>query len=112
MSRTIKFRINYKKIYSEIKFYVVGLYNKFDEDHVWVLSSSIAFNIVICSIPFTLIVLSILGLYLNSEATAHRIDLYLNHTLGMPQEIRQQPSLRSKRSLTDSHGRKVSHANE
>lgn len=90
MSAKFKFRINYKKIYKEIKFYAVGLYNKFDEDHVWVLSSSIAFNIVICAIPFTLIVLSILGLYLNSEATAHRIDIYLNHTLGLPPEIRQK----------------------
>ena len=90
MSAKFKFPINYNKIYKEIKFYAVGLYNKFDEDHVWVLSSSIAFNIVICAIPFTLIVLSILGLYLNSEATAQRIDIYLNHTLGLPPEIRQK----------------------
>lgn len=90
MSRKFKFRINHKYIYSQLKFYAVGLYNKFDEDHVWVLSSSIAFNIVICAIPFTLIVLSILGLYLNTETTAHRIDSYLGHTLGLPAEIREK----------------------
>ncbi len=88
--KKFKFHLDFKKIFSEIKYYVIGLYNKFDEDHVWVLSSGIAFNIVICSIPFTLIVISILGLYLNSESTAVKIQSYLGHTLGLPPEIRDK----------------------
>lgn len=83
-----RFRLDRKAIYQEIKYYAVGMYHKFDEDPVWILSSSIAFNIVICAIPFTLIVLSVLGLYLNSESTAQKINIYLSHTLGLPPEIR------------------------
>lgn len=90
MEKKSKLRFDRKETYKEIKYYIVGLYNKFDEDHVWVLSSGIAFNIVICAIPFTLILLSVLGLYLNSETTAEKINAYLNHSLGMPPEIRQK----------------------
>lgn len=90
MKKKSSFRFDYKKIYSEGKYYALGLYNKFDEDHVWILSSSIAFNIIICAIPFTLILLSVLGIYLNSENTITRIDSYLVHSLGLPKEIREK----------------------
>ena len=88
MNKKSSFRFDGKKIYTEGKYYALGLYNKFSEDHVWILSSSIAFNIIICAIPFTLILLSVLGYYLNSESTLNRIDAYLVHSLGLPQEIR------------------------
>ncbi len=90
MEKKTKSRFDRKKFYKDIKYFAVGIYNKFDEDHVWILASGIAFNIVICAIPFTLILLSVLGLYLNSESTAEKINSYLNHTLGMPPEIRQK----------------------
>jgi membrane protein len=90
LKKKTKFQFDRKKIYKEIKYFAVGIYNKFDEDHVWVLSSGIAFNIVICAIPFSLILLSVLGLYLNSETTIEKINAYLNHSLGMPAEIRQK----------------------
>ena len=88
MKKRFRFRIDWKEIYKEIKYYALGMYHKFDEDPVWILASSIAFNIVICAIPFTLILLSVLGLYLSSENTAERINAYLGHTLGLPPEIR------------------------
>jgi membrane protein len=88
VSKGIKFRINLRHFYREVKYYVVGLYNKFDEDHVWIMSASIAFNIIICVIPITLILFSILGIYLSKESAADYLNEALNKVIGITPELR------------------------
>lgn len=88
VSKVLKFRINLRHFYREVKYYVVGLYNKFDEDHVWIMSASIAFNIVICIIPITLILFSILGVYLSREGAAEYLNQSLNSVVGITPELR------------------------
>lgn len=72
-----------------IIFYVKALYNKFDEDHIWILSAGIAFELLLCLIPFNLILFSILGVYLQSDSAVGYIDSYLNNTLHLPPEIKE-----------------------
>ncbi|MGH2574519.1 MAG: YihY/virulence factor BrkB family protein [Ignavibacteria bacterium] len=84
----LKFKINLRNINEGIKYYLKGLYSKFDEDHIWIMSSGIAFDLLICLIPFNLILFSIFGLYLRSENTIDKIDTYLDNILLIPFEIK------------------------
>ncbi len=84
----IKKRLGIKKIYSEVKYYAIGFYNKFDEDHVWIMSASIAFNIIICIIPITLILFSILGIYLKQDGAQAYLNESLNNVVGITPELK------------------------
>lgn len=80
--------IDFSKIYQELKYYAIGFYNKFDEDHVWIMSASIAFNIIICIIPITLILTSILGIYLQREGAEVYLNDALNKAVGLTPEFK------------------------
>jgi uncharacterized BrkB/YihY/UPF0761 family membrane protein len=84
----IKFSFNTKKFFEELKYYSLGLYNKFDEDHIWIMASGVAFNMLICAIPFTLILFSILGAYFSSENTSSSIESFLNTALGLSPDMK------------------------
>lgn len=88
-SKIIK-RFDKEKFFSAIKYYSIGLYKKSDEDHIWVLSSGIAFNLIICAIPFTLIVFSIFGIYLSMGSTLSGIEHYTRTIIGLTPELREK----------------------
>ncbi len=88
----IKWRWSLRKIYRELKYYAIGFYNKFDEDHVWIMSASIAFNIVICSIPITLILFSVLGIYLNRDDAQEYLNTALKNIVGLTPEFQTKIS--------------------
>ncbi len=88
----IKWRWSLRKIYREAKYYALGFYRKFDEDHIWIMSASIAFNIVICIIPITLILFSLLGIYLNREGAAEYLNTALNNVVGITPEFKAKIS--------------------
>ncbi len=69
--------------YYSILYYSKKLYEKFEKDHIWVLSSGIAFNILISIIPFLLIALTVLGVYIDSSNILERINDYLTNFLPM-----------------------------
>jgi membrane protein len=68
--------------------YLKALWNKSDEDQIYILSSGIAFDFLICIIPFNLILFSVLGLYLSSEDVLSSIDKYLDKVMLLPAEIK------------------------
>ncbi|MCX7878904.1 MAG: hypothetical protein N2510_09755, partial [Ignavibacteria bacterium] len=80
------------KLWAGIKYYAAGLYNKFEEDHIWIMSASIAFNIIICIIPFILIVLSVLGLYLSEGKTLEYVNENLDKIVGITPELKSKIS--------------------
>lgn len=84
----IKLRLLAKKFYSEAKYYVIGMYNKFDEDHIWIMSASIAFNIIICIIPITLILFSLLGIYLPRDGAEIYLNQALDKVIGITPELK------------------------
>lgn len=86
----LKFGKYKKTAIDNLKYYVKGLYNKFDEDHIWVMSAGIAFNLLICAIPFTLIIISILGMYLSSESVVSDINHYFRNVVGLTHEMRSK----------------------
>jgi membrane protein len=88
LKKIYKFRIDTKLLWQEIKYYSIGMYNKFDDDHIWIISSGIAFNLLICAIPFTLILFSVLGIYFSSENTSSNIDSFLNTAIGLSPDMK------------------------
>lgn len=84
----MRLRINLKAPIELVLYYLKALYNKADDDQIFILSSGIAFDFLICIIPFNLILFSLLGLYLNSEEVMRNIDRYLDQVLLLPPEIR------------------------
>lgn len=79
-----------KNLYSELKYYAIGLYNKFDEDHIWVMAASIAFNIIICIIPITLILFSLLGIYIQQESAQQYLHDSLDKVVGITPELKEK----------------------
>ncbi|MFA5404584.1 MAG: YihY/virulence factor BrkB family protein [Ignavibacteria bacterium] len=75
------FKIKFNSSYKNVVYYSKKLYEKFEKDHIWVLSSGIAFNILISIIPFLLIALTVLGIYIDSSDILERISGYLTSIL-------------------------------
>jgi membrane protein len=75
--------------YNNVIFYSKKLYEKFEKDHIWVLSSGIAFNILISIIPFLLIALTVLGVYIGSSDVLEKISSYLTNILPL-QDIHKE----------------------
>lgn len=90
LKKKFKIKPTLEKIWDGFKYYAKGLYNKFDEDHIWIQSAGIAFYMIICAVPFTLILTSILGLYLSSEGALKAIDNFLNSLVGITPELKQK----------------------
>lgn len=88
--KTKRNKISRKQLKETSKYYILGLYNRFDEDHLWIMSASIAFNLIICSIPFTLILVSIFGFYLGDQDVPAKINLYLNQIVGITPELKSK----------------------
>jgi membrane protein len=91
-SRPVPLKVIVRRYFREIKYYAVGYYNKFDEDHIWIMSASIAFNTIICIIPITLILFSILGIYLDRHGAEVYLNDALNKVVGITPELRMKIS--------------------
>lgn len=63
---------------------------KFDHDHIWIMSSGISFNILICLIPFSLMILTILGVYLDSETVQRKLIDYINSIIPLPGQYKER----------------------
>jgi len=79
-----------KRIYVTIRYYVLKLILRFEIDHIWIMSSGIAFNFLLCIVPFLLILFTILGLYLDSSDTISRLNENLNNLIPLPVEMRNK----------------------
>lgn len=82
------FRAFIKATVENVIHYVKALWNKSDDDQIYILSSGIAFDFLVCIIPFNLILFSVLGLYLSSEDVLNSIDNYLDKIMLLPVEIK------------------------
>ena len=86
----VKQYLRVKRIYLTIRYYIIKLLIRFDMDHIWIMSSGIAFNFLLCIVPFLLILLSILGLYLDSSITIEKLNENLNSLIPLPTEMRNK----------------------
>ncbi|CAN5565654.1 YhjD/YihY/BrkB family envelope integrity protein [soil metagenome] len=77
-------------LYTVIKEYALTLSDKFDDDQVWMMSSAIAFNTLLCVIPFFLILLTIIGVYLNTPSALDSLNSYLNSLIPLPPQFKDK----------------------
>ena len=91
----MKFKIiKYFKYYTPqvvlqtVWYYIKHLYKIFDKDYLFLLASGISFNIVLCFIPFVLILFTIVGIYLGYPETSQNLNEYLNQVIPLPPDVR------------------------
>ena len=68
----------WKRIWSFIKHYFGGLYDRTDKHHIFLLSGGLAFSLFTCIIPLVLIIFWILGNFLSSEEVELQIINLIN----------------------------------
>ena len=66
------------------------LYQKFDTDQIWFLSSGVSFSILWVIIPTLLIFLGILGFYFDQVNAVQKINEYINQTLPVNFEMKDK----------------------
>jgi YihY family inner membrane protein len=69
--------------------YIVKLFNIFHKDYLFLLASGISFNIILCVIPFVLILFTVVGIYLGYPDTYQGLNHYLYQTIPLPPDIRK-----------------------
>jgi len=57
-----------------IKHYFGGIYVRMDTDHIFLFASGLAFSLILCFIPFILILFWLLGIFLDSATVAVQVN--------------------------------------
>lgn len=78
-----------KSVYKVISYYLKEIYYKIEEDQIWLISSGVAFSILLVAIPFILLLLTILGIYLDKSDTAAQINEYISKILPLNVEYQE-----------------------
>lgn len=71
-------RVLKKRFFGFIGHYFGGLYRRIGENHIFLLGGGLAFSIIMCIIPFVLIVIYVMGRVLESASVSHHIDLLID----------------------------------
>lgn len=69
---------NYHSIWKFIRYYFVGIYKRADQDHLFLFSAGLAFSLLICIIPFILILISLLGNLLANESIRSQLSSFID----------------------------------
>lgn len=79
-----------KTVIQTIKYYSVQVYHKFERHYLWNQASAIAFNIIISIIPFILLSLTVLGIYISQSDIISRLVVYINELLPIQNELKEK----------------------
>jgi membrane protein len=63
---------------TSLKYYFVGLYHRFDENHIFLFGAGLAFTLFISIMPFLLILFWVLGNFLDSYSVEIQLDTLIN----------------------------------
>lgn len=74
-----------ERIGAGAKYYIVGLYTRIDEHHLFLSAGGVAFSVFASIIPFTLIVFSILGSILDNDSVQLQLSYWLNTIIPYPE---------------------------
>lgn len=79
-----------KQIIQTIKYYAIQVYHKFERHYLWNQASAIAFNIIISIIPFILLSLTVLGIYISQSDIISRLVIYINELIPIQNELKEK----------------------
>ncbi|MBS1903304.1 MAG: YihY/virulence factor BrkB family protein [Bacteroidetes bacterium] len=69
-----------------VKYYALGLWNGLDEDHCFIFASGIAFNVLLCIIPLSLILFQVFSIIIQNDETAKQAVIqYIQKSLPIEQ---------------------------
>ena len=71
-------------IWNSIKYYAAGVYNYTDEDHCFLLAAGIAFNVLYCVLPLSLVVFYFFSAALTSEKAIASVVNYITQSFPLP----------------------------
>lgn len=63
------------------RYYLSGLYSRLADHHVFLLSSGMAFSLLVCMMPLLLILFAVLGAVLTRPAITGEIDLFIERVV-------------------------------
>jgi membrane protein len=61
--------------------YLGGLYNRFDDHHVFLLAGGLAFSLFVCLVPMVLIVFSVVGALLEKPSVSDEINAFIDRLI-------------------------------
>ncbi len=70
--------------WDSIKYYSKGLYNYTDEDHCFLLAAGIAFNVLYCILPLSLVIFYFLSATLTSARAIGYVVTYITNSFPIP----------------------------
>ena len=74
----MQFKPSYRRFRFFYKHYILGLSNRIDEHHVFLLAGGLAFSLLVCIIPFFLIMFSVLGNILSSHNIQSQVNIAID----------------------------------
>ena len=76
--------VKHNKIWNSISYYAKGLYHYVDEDHCFLLAAGIAFNVLYCILPLSLVVFYFFSATLTSEKAVTQVVTYITNSFPVP----------------------------
>jgi membrane protein len=73
-----------KRYWDSVKYYAIGLYNYVDEDHCFLLAAGIAFNVLYCILPLSLVIFYFFSAALTSDAAINYIFKIMSDSFPLP----------------------------
>lgn len=74
-----------RSFWDTIRYYAIGLYNYIDEDHVFFLSAGIAFNVLYCIVPLSLVAFYFISTLVASDEKANQVVInYIAQAFPLP----------------------------
>jgi len=72
------------KILVSVKYYAEGIYGRFKSEHLMIHGASLAFGIMLCLIPWALLLFSAFGFFLSAEESMEVVEEYISQFLPLP----------------------------
>lgn len=70
--------INYDNIWKFIRYYAEGIYNGVNDNHLFLFSAGLAFSLLICIMPFILLLISLMGNLLANESIRSQLASFFD----------------------------------
>ncbi|MDD4050603.1 MAG: YihY/virulence factor BrkB family protein [candidate division Zixibacteria bacterium] len=79
----------YKRVKDFLRHFACGLWRRLDEHHVLLAASGLSFSIIICIIPFLLVIFSVMGMLLAGPTITAEIDSLITRFIPYPEYAEQ-----------------------
>lgn len=75
----------YRKVLAFLNHYVIGLFKRIDEHHIFLSGGGIAFSLILSTIPILLLVFALLGNIINTSTIEVNLSQFINTMIPYPE---------------------------